>query len=187
MPLTAGKLPSAAPLLRRARLLIIFANQRWRTVLIQTLPWLSLSKNLALTLTPLATGGDRLASLSCTRAAARAINSRSWAAVFRQKSQVDFALGEVSREGWGAWHGARDVGIGRWQGVHPNHGRIGTVRPHSGGGGSLVVQSPVYLDGRVIASNTTHHILRATQHDTQAPHFDGAAMYAGPGRQINST
>lgn len=30
---------------------------------------------------------------------------------------VDFALDTVQRDGWRQWYGARDVGIGRWQGV----------------------------------------------------------------------
>lgn len=30
---------------------------------------------------------------------------------------VDYALDEVTRDGWKQWYGARDNGIGRWQGV----------------------------------------------------------------------
>ena len=34
-----------------------------------------------------------------------------------EKATIDYALRHVSRNGWGAFHGAARVGIGKWQGV----------------------------------------------------------------------
>lgn len=42
--------------------------------------------------------------------------------------QVDFALDTVKKDGWRQWYGARDVGIGRWDGV----GQSGTPVPSTG-------------------------------------------------------
>lgn len=103
------------------------------------------------------------------------------------RSQVDYALGRVAEGGWTSWHGARDIGIGQWQGVHPNHSRIGTVRPYRGGsssGGDITAS--VYLDGKMIASNAVRHIMRSVAHATQAPHFDGRGLYVGPDAQLNT-
>jgi hypothetical protein len=36
------------------------------------------------------------------------------------KDHVDFSLDTVKRDGWRQWYGARDVGIGRWEGINPN-------------------------------------------------------------------
>lgn len=35
----------------------------------------------------------------------------------RWKEHVDFSLDTVKKDGWRQWYGARDAGIGRWQGV----------------------------------------------------------------------
>ena len=45
----------------------------------------------------------------------------------RWKEHVDFAHGVVAKDGWRQWYGARDVGIGRWDGV----GRGGNTSPSS--------------------------------------------------------
>lgn len=41
---------------------------------------------------------------------------------------VDFALDTVKKDGWRQWYGARDVGIGRWDGV----GQGGPEGPYQG-------------------------------------------------------
>jgi len=35
-----------------------------------------------------------------------------------EKATIDYALKRASREGWGAFHGAANTGIGRWQGIN---------------------------------------------------------------------
>jgi hypothetical protein len=35
-----------------------------------------------------------------------------------ERATIDYALKRASREGWGAFHGAANTGIGRWQGIN---------------------------------------------------------------------
>ena len=49
------------------------------------------------------------------------------------KNQVDYALGHAKQNGWGAWYGARNSGIGDWQGIGGAQGG----QPQSGSGMSI--------------------------------------------------
>ncbi|MFB9947347.1 phage tail length tape measure family protein [Rhizobium puerariae] len=40
---------------------------------------------------------------------------------------VDFALDHAAKNGWGAWYGARNTGIGNWQGIGANAGSNGAI------------------------------------------------------------
>lgn len=70
--------------------------------------------------------------------------------------------------------------------VHPNHGRIGTVRPYHGGDGGNQVQANLFLDGKLVASNVIGHVMKSAQFATQGPHFSGWDMYQGGQGQLNS-
>ena len=77
------------------------------------------------------------------------------------------------------WHGLRDKHIGSL--------RSGSrVSPYSGAGRGqqeVHVHSPVYLDGKMIASNTVTHILKGSEHSRQSAYFDGYHSFAGADRQ----
>jgi len=47
----------------------------------------------------------------------------------RWKEHVDFAHGVVAKDGWRQWYGARDVGIGRWQGVGGSDNKSASYSP----------------------------------------------------------
>jgi len=76
------------------------------------------------------------------------------------------------------WHGLRDKHIGSL--------RSGSrVSPYRAGRGQqeVHVHSPVYLDGKMIASNTVTHILKSSEHSRQSAYFDGYHSFAGADRQ----
>jgi hypothetical protein len=71
--------------------------------------------------------------------------------------------------------------------VHPNHGRVGTIRPHRV---PVLKHDPIqanlYIDGRQVYSSVIGHAVRDTAHSKQAPYFNGLRHYAGPDRQVNT-
>jgi hypothetical protein len=64
------------------------------------------------------------------------------------RQQLDFALNTVKRDGWRQWYGARDVGIGRWDGIN---GRApaapapvkGSAAPAAGSLGRMMSPTPI--------------------------------------------
>ncbi len=46
------------------------------------------------------------------------------------KAQIDYAAKVARQEGWGAWHGARHVGIGNRQGIGTYHGAVPPIEEH---------------------------------------------------------
>ena len=64
--------------------------------------------------------------------------------------QVNFALGKAKEGGWTPWYGARDTGIGKWEGIKgtlataaepPPPAQIPTVGPNRGLGGNDAPQA----------------------------------------------
>ena len=92
------------------------------------------------------------------------------------KSQVDYALGHAAKGGWGPWHGAARVGIGRWQGIHGGS----HVAPYRKQEKSPVIENVMYIDGETIHRSTTRRMVAKATHPTQAPYHDGASAWTPP-------
>lgn len=67
------------------------------------------------------------------------------------KAQIDFALANAAKNGWGAWHGAGKVGVGAWDGIGgaPQGGaasasptQVAALGPLAGVGGGGAVPMP---------------------------------------------
>jgi len=43
-----------------------------------------------------------------------------------ERATIDYALRHASLRGWGPWHGAKNAGIGEWQGIGPGGSKPGT-------------------------------------------------------------
>jgi hypothetical protein len=88
------------------------------------------------------------------------------------KSQVDYALSTAAKQGWSAWHG--------WHG-HPRAGLGGShAVPSHKASQTIHIHHNQYLDGKIIAQNTTKHIVNASTHPTTGPYFDSSRHWAPP-------
>jgi hypothetical protein len=91
------------------------------------------------------------------------------------QAQVDYTLKRVHETGWTPWHGARDHGIGKWQGI----GRQGGVHVH-------VHTNPVVnIDGKQVSKAVAHHFVKGAAHATSvAAAPDGHSQFQGPGSEV---
>jgi hypothetical protein len=48
-----------------------------------------------------------------------------------ERATIDFALRYASQHGWGPWHGARNTGVGQWQGINRQIAAAATPNPAS--------------------------------------------------------
>lgn len=59
-------------------------------------------------------GGNAVPGLGDTFTSQTGLDARNPSTV---QQQIDFALDQAKKSGWGAWHGAAGAGIGNWQGI----------------------------------------------------------------------
>lgn len=68
-------------------------------------------------------------------------------------AQIDYALDEVTRDGWAQWYGARDTGISRWQGISSNAKSAGVSPQSKSEVASLAnIPTPVSADRGVLSA-----------------------------------
>jgi hypothetical protein len=67
------------------------------------------------------------------------------------KQQVDFSLDHAAKNGWGAWMGAKNTGIGDYEGIRSRARVSGPVEAAGGGAGSDV-GAPQLYDSNSVAS-----------------------------------
>jgi hypothetical protein len=63
----------------------------------------------------IAPGGNRVAGMGDDFTKATGLDARNPETV---NQQIDFALDQAKKNGWGAWHGAQKVGIGQFDGIN---------------------------------------------------------------------
>ncbi|GGE18113.1 hypothetical protein GCM10011390_41620 [Aureimonas endophytica] len=88
------------------------------------------------------------------------------------RQQVDFSLDTVQKDGWRQWYGARDVGIGRWDGINRNGGEI-TKDPFQASSNALAADASTFQAG--FASTLNDGLLSGMGQavDSFAPGFGG--------------
>lgn len=57
-----------------------------------------------------------------------------------ERAAIDYALEHASKNGWGAFHGAKNTGVGKWQGI--NEGGAGNTTTTEVSIGTVIVQAP---------------------------------------------
>ncbi|KYK50055.1 hypothetical protein A1D31_22345 [Bradyrhizobium liaoningense] len=70
-----------------------------------------------------------------------------------EKATIDFALKHASQKGWGAFHGAKNTGIGRWAGIGGGNGQTAGAGTGAGAGGSMAggsVPKPVMDEAKAL-------------------------------------
>jgi hypothetical protein len=87
---------------------------------------------------------------------------------------------------WGAQHGGWSSDV--WYGLRDQH--IGSLRAHPATlpprnkGAETHVHNHIYMDGKVIARNTSKHFVRAAQYPTSVGRQDGRGTFMGPGAEV---
>jgi hypothetical protein len=100
------------------------------------------------------------------------------------KQQVDFSLDHAARNGWSAWMGADAAGIGKWQGIKPDAGAVGTRVANATGR-----YEPPVTTARAEATQPQldYGVAGEPYADTSSPLADTLATHVRPDAQADET
>jgi hypothetical protein len=93
-----------------------------------------------------------------------------------EKATIDYALKTAAKTGWGPWHGAKNTGIGEYEGISGGGAKTAAADPAAGYGG---------IGSDAAASERAATAVKGTQTDTSSPEVAQAPPAAPTGGFID--